>query len=142
MYLNLNDFFIPEAIKEKEAKAALDHYEISLFDRQKHRGVAEMLSLLDNPLWEKEITQCTKENIPVLVAAKEGEVVGFAGPIIRQKNGRGYFTGIGVVKEQEGHGIGTEYMSLYTGSENPAGKIYQQAGFVTVQQFAIMRKMI
>jgi Acetyltransferase (GNAT) family. len=93
----------------------------------------------------------------VLVAAREGRVVGFAGPMIRQKNGRGYFTGIGVVKEHEGHGLGTilfyklckeekavgaGYMSLYTGADNPAGKIYRQAGFVTVQEFAVMRKML
>lgn len=157
MYLKLSEFCIPEAVREKEAKAALSGYEVTLFDGSRHKNVAEMLSKLQNPLWEKEILKATKEQVPVVIAAKDGEVVGFAGPIIREQSGRGYFTGIGVVPEHEGHGLGTilfyklcenekkagaEYMSLYTGSENPAGKIYHQAGFVTVQQFAIMRKML
>jgi ribosomal protein S18 acetylase RimI-like enzyme len=157
MYLNLSQFRIPEVILEKERKAALSGYEVMLFDGERHSEVASMLKKLQNPLWEREILQATKDQIPVVIAAKSGTVVGFAGPIIRQKSGRGYFTGIGVVPEHEGHGLGTilfyklceeekkagaEYMSLYTGSENPAGKIYLQAGFETVQQFAIMRKMI
>jgi GNAT superfamily N-acetyltransferase len=157
MYLNLKEFCIPQVIHEKEEKAALAHYEVTLFDAKRHRNVTDMLLKLNNPLWKKEITRCTRDNIPVVIAAKDGEPVGFAGPVIRQQNGRGYFTGIGVVKEHEGHGLGTilfyklceaeknagaEYMSLYTGSDNPAGKIYIQAGFETVQQFAIMRKMI
>lgn len=157
MYLNLSDFSIPEIIHEKEVKAGLSGYEVMLYHNSRHRNVADMLKNLQNPLWEKEILQATKDQVPVLIAANDGEVVGFAGPILRQKSGRGYFTGIGVVPEHEGHGLGTilfyklceeekragaEYMSLYTGSENPAGKIYLQAGFETVQQFAIMRKML
>jgi ribosomal protein S18 acetylase RimI-like enzyme len=157
MYLNLSEFSIPGLIREKEEKAGLSGYEVALFDHDRHRNVAAMLTKLQNPLWEKEILQATKDEIPVLIAAMDGEVVGFAGPILRQKSGRGYFTGIGVVPEHEGHGLGNllfyklceeekragaEYMSLYTGSENPAGRIYQQAGFHTVQQFAIMRKML
>jgi ribosomal protein S18 acetylase RimI-like enzyme len=157
MYLNLESFEIPEAIREKEVKAAGEGYEVAVFDKARHHSVEEMLKQLDNPLWEQEIGECTREGVPVLVAAREGRVVGFAGPMIRQKNGRGYFTGIGVVKEHEGHGLGTilfyklckeekavgaGYMSLYTGADNPAGKIYRQAGFVTVQEFAVMRKML
>ncbi len=157
MYLNLEEFKIPDKIKEKEARASLSGYEVALFQKETHTEVAVMLDQLDNPLWKKEILTCCEEEIPVLVAAKNGKVVGFAGPMIRQPNGRGYFTGIGVVKEHEGHGLGTilfyklcqeekevgaAYMSLYTGADNPAGKIYTQAGFVTVEEFAVMRKML
>lgn len=157
MYINLEHFQIPQAIVEKEEKALLNGYEVSLFQKDRHHSVNDMLQKLDNPLWEKEINQCTQEGTPVLVAAMQGQVVGFAGPMIKQKSGRGYFTGIGVVKEHEGHGLGTilfyklcqeekkvgaQYMSLYTGADNPAGKIYRQAGFETVQEFAVMRKML
>ncbi len=157
MYIDLSKFTIPQAITEKEAKAAKEGYEVCLFDTNKHHSVKQMLEKLDNPLWLSEITKCTEEGIPVVIAAKNGAVVGFAGPMIRQQNGRGYFTGIGVVKEHEGHGLGTvlfyklceeekkvgaEYMSLYTGADNPAGRIYSQAGFQTVQEFAVMRKML
>lgn len=87
--------------------------------------------------------------------ATAGRVVGFAGPVIREESGRGYFAGIGVHPEHEGHGlgsllfyglceafkeIGTDYMTLFTGSENPALRIYDKAGFRTVKRFAVMRK--
>lgn len=157
MYLDLKEFGIPQVITEKEEKAVGEGYEVSLFDKTRHFNVEQMLKKLENPLWEREILQCTREGTPVLVAAKDGVVVGFAGPMLRQENGRGYFTGIGVVKEHEGHGLGTilfyklceeekkvqaAYMSLYTGVENPAARIYSQAGFRRVQEFAVMRKML
>ncbi|REK63483.1 MAG: GNAT family N-acetyltransferase [Cohnella sp.] len=155
MYLHLSGFAIPDEIAAKEAKAAASGYSVGLFDPAKHSGVAEMLAGLNNPLWQKEIASCTAEGKPVVVASRGGTVVGFAGPVVRQDNGRGYFAGIGVHPDHEGHGlgtilffrlceafrdIGTEYMSLYTGSGNPAIRIYEKAGFKTVKQFAVMRK--
>lgn len=155
MYLNLGQFSMPEEIRAKERKAAEEGYRVELFDGAKHEGVAGMLQGLNNPLWEKEIGKCTSEGMPVVVAAHGRQVVGFAGPVIRQDNGRGYFAGIGVHPEHEGHGlgtilffklceafkaIGTDYMSLYTGSTNPAIRIYEKAGFRTVKRFSIMRR--
>lgn len=155
MYMNLDNYSIPATIREKVEKAARDGYQVSLFDKSKHYDLDTMLQKLDNPLWEKEIKQAAIEGAPVLVAAQNGRTVGFAGPIRRQESGRGYFTGIGVNKEHEGHGLGTilffllcqeekkvgaRYMSLYTGKTNPAAKIYLQAGFHIVEEFAVMRK--
>ncbi|MDR9853981.1 GNAT family N-acetyltransferase [Paenibacillus sp. VCA1] len=155
MYLNLEQFSMPEEIRAKERKAAEEGYRTGLFDGAEHEGVAEMLKGLNNPLWEKEIGKCTSDGTPVVVAAHGRQVVGFAGPVIRQDNGRGYFAGIGVHPEHEGHGlgtilffklceafkaIGTDYMSLYTGSTNPAIRIYEKAGFRTVKQFSVMRR--
>lgn len=157
MYLNLEYFAIPEKINEKERKAAEGGYEVSLFDKNRHYDLEEMLCKLENPLWEKEISQAAQDGIPVLIAAQNGRAVGFAGPISRQESGRGYFTGIGVNKEHEGHGLGTilfyklcreeknagaRYMSLYTGATNPAARIYLQAGFQIVEEFAVMRKIL
>lgn len=155
MYLNLSKFTFPEQGKVKEEQAAGGGYTVELFDPAKHHGVAEMLQGFDNPLWQKEITKSTSDGIPVVIAAHNGKVVGFAGPVIRQDNDRGYFSGIGVHPDHEGHGlgsilfyklceafknIGTEYMSLYTGSTNPAIRIYEKAGFQTVKQFSVMRR--
>lgn len=155
MYLNLSDFRIPESSRLKEDKAAEDGYHVELFDPTKHYGVDEMLEGFDNPLWQKEIGESTRKGVPVVIAAYQGKVVGFAGPVIRQENGRGYFAGIGVHPDHEGHGLGsilfyklceafknmgTDYMSLYTGSTNPAIRIYEKAGFQTVKQFSVMRK--
>lgn len=154
MYLNLAGFTIPKDIRAKEDKAAAEGYPVELFDREKHDGVDEMLNGFNNLLWQREIGQSTVEGVPVVIAAYKGKVIGFAGPVIRQDNGRGYFAGIGVLPEHEGHGlgsilffklceafrsIGTDYMSLYTGSTNPAIRIYEKAGFTTVKQFSVMR---
>ncbi|MWV42086.1 GNAT family N-acetyltransferase [Paenibacillus sp. HJL G12] len=155
MYLNLAKFSTPQDIRNKEEKAAESGYMVELFDSAKHHGVNDMLQGLNNPLWEKEIGKCTSEGVPVVIAAHKNQVVGFAGPVIREENGRGYFAGIGVHPEHEGHGlgtvlffklceafqaIGTGYMSLYTGISNPAIRIYEKAGFQTVKQFAVMRR--
>ncbi|WP_274365702.1 GNAT family N-acetyltransferase [Paenibacillus thermotolerans] len=155
MYLDLREFAFPDEIRAKEEKAAASGYYVGLFDSAKHGGVEEMLAGLNNPLWEKEISQCTRDGVPVVVAASGAKTVGFAGPVVRQNNGRGYFAGIGVHPEHEGHGlgtvlffklceafrsIGTDYMSLYTGITNPAIRIYEKAGFRTVKQFSVMRR--
>lgn len=155
MYLPLAGFQIPEDIRAKEARAASEGYTVELYDPLKINGVKEMLDALNNSLWSREIPQSIADGVPVLMAVHRGEAVGFAGPVIRQANGRGYFAGIGVHPDHEGHGlgsvlffklceafrgIGTEYMSLYTGKTNPAIRIYEKAGFRTVKEFAVMRK--
>ena len=157
MYLNLSEFSITDYMKRKETAAIQNGFEVTLFDTSRHFGVEEMLHSFDNPLWQKEIPQCTQNGVPVVVAAKDDRVVGFAGPVIRELTGRGYFSGIGVQSEYEGYGlgsvlffklceafqkIGTDYMSLYTGLKNPALHIYEHAGFIPVKEFAIMRKVL
>lgn len=155
MYLPLGSFEVPESIIVKEEKAAESGYKVEMLDAARHTGVHEMLEALGNPLWKKEIGRSLEDGTPVVIAAKDGRAVGFAGPVVRQPNGRGYFAGIGVHPEHEGHGlgsslffrlceafqsIGTDYMSLYTGSNNPALRIYERAGFRTAKTFATMRR--
>jgi len=155
MYLRLGSFAVPEAIVAKERKAAESGYEIGLFDRRQHRDPQALLAALGNPLWQQEIAAAAASGTPVVIASLHGEPVGFAGPVVREPSGRGRFAGIGVHPEHEGHGlgsslffrlceafqaIGADYMSLYTGSNNPALRIYERAGFRTVKTFATMRK--
>ncbi|MDQ6418770.1 GNAT family N-acetyltransferase [Paenibacillus sp. LHD-117] len=155
MYLQLGSFEVPESILAKEEKAAASGYRVEMLDAERHVGVGEMLDALGNPLWRKEIGRSFEDGTPVVIAARHGRAVGFAGPVVRQANGRGYFAGIGVHPEHEGHGlgsslffrlceafqsIGTDYMSLYTGSNNPALRIYERAGFRTAKTFATMRR--
>ncbi len=155
MYLPLADFSVPDEIRAKEERAASAGYRVERLDAARHSGLAEMLEALGNPLWKQEIASAAASGVPVLLAAREGRAAGFAGPVIREDSGRGYFAGIGVEPSHEGHGLGTilffrlceafrsagaEYMSLYTGSGNPALRIYEKAGFRTVKEFAVMRK--
>ncbi|WP_058302064.1 GNAT family N-acetyltransferase [Gorillibacterium timonense] len=155
MHLPLADFRMSDDILKKEEQVAEAGYTVELYDPKRHSQLEEMLTKLGNAAWESEISRCAAEGIPFLVAAQNGQAAGFAGPVIREPNGRGYFTGIGVDPEHEGRGLGTllfhklceafqqigaNYMSLFTGSQNPALRIYEKAGFRTVRQFAIMRR--
>lgn len=155
MYLNLDQFAIPEGITAKERKAEAEGYRIELYDSQRHSGMEQMLSGLGNPLWQQQIPAYASDDAPLIVATHDGRLAGFAGPVIRQPNGRAFFAGIGVHPDHEGHGLGTvlffnmceafrlvsaEYISLFTGSENPAKSIYEKAGFRTVKSFAVMRR--
>lgn len=120
--------------------------------------VKEMLASFQNPLWEKEIlSEPGKEEggRNILVPVKEGRVCGFTGPLDVEKSGRGYFAGIAVDEGVRGKGVakvlfcelctglkneGASFMTLFTGEQNPARKIYEAAGFQIVRSWADMRK--
>lgn len=155
MYLNLEGYSTPDWVKEKYNALQKQGYHISVFNPVQCFGLTEMLDELKNPIWKKEIEESVEKGIPFLTADFEGKVVGFAGPVYPEKTGRGYFAGIGVIPSFEGKGLGTQlfyalcslekemgaaYMSLFTGENNPAKKIYAGAGFTPVRSFAIMRK--
>lgn len=155
MYLNLEIFFIPQAILEKEEKMRAVGRTVSWYDPAVHTGLASMLQALDNPLWQREITQAPAKNQAVLVALEDNTVAGFTGPVYPEASGRGYFTGIGVAPQWERKGFGTllfyrlcqaekeagsKYMSLFTGVDNPARNIYEKAGFAAVRVFGLLCK--
>lgn len=155
MYLNLEGFSMPARVAEKNNALQKSGYTIAVYNPTTCFGLSEMLDELNNPVWKKEIAESAEKGIPFITADYQGRVVGFAGPVYPEKTGRGYFTGIGVVPSWEGKGLGTQlfyslcslekelgaaYMSLFTGENNPARKIYAGAGFSSVRYFAILRK--
>lgn len=155
MYLRLGSFAVPEDIVGKETAANRKGYEVCLYDSALHIGLESMLAALRNPQWEKDVVAYVKNGAPLVVAAIGHEVVGFAGPILVEPSGRAFFCGIGVHPEHEGHGLGSvlffrmveafqhagcRYISLFTGSNNPAIRIYQKAGFRVEKQFSILRR--
>ncbi|KAA1181972.1 GNAT family N-acetyltransferase [Paenibacillus sp. B2(2019)] len=155
MYLNLGSFIVPEDILDKETKANSKDYYIGPYVPDLHTGLEATLAALQNPQWKKDVVTYVKVGAPLVVAVYVNEVVGFAGPIISQPDGRAFFCGIGVHPEHEGHGLGSvlffrmveafqnvgcQYISLFTGSNNPALRIYQKAGFTIEKQFSILRK--
>lgn len=155
MYLKLGDFSVPEDIAGKESKANREGYQVTHYVPAVHKGLDAMLAALQNPQWEKDVAAYVKNGEPLVVAVYGDEVVGFAGPVMVEPDGRAFFCGIGVHPEHEGHGLGSvlffrmveafqtsgcQYISLFTGSNNPALRIYQQAGFQIEKQFAILRR--
>lgn len=157
-YLPLAEYTSPGFIIEK--KAALNDLGISLeyYNTSKHCGLEALCDDLGNPVWKEELLNNNALGIkahPLMAAIKDQKIVGFTGPLRVQDSGRGYFAGIGVHSECRGLGLGTvlfhtlcsslkdlgaEYMTLFTGTENPAGQIYQNAGFRIVKTWADMEK--
>ena len=155
MYLNLADYTAPTWLAEKTAKMAQQGYTVARYDPSKHQGLQEMVDALGNPMWSEEIPAAGRTGMNLLVALKGNTCAGFTGPVYPEDTGRGYFAGLGVAPQFEGHGLGTllfhrlleeerkagsRYMSLFTGEENPARFIYLGAGFRVVRTFGVLLK--
>lgn len=154
MYLDLEQFKVSHRIEELEKRAASEGYSVTWYDKEKHCHLREMVQATGNSMWIEEIPYAA-EHINMLVALKGNEVVGFTGPVYPEKTGRGYFAGIAVSPLHERHGLGTllfcrlcqeekeagsRYMSLFTGIDNHAQKIYRDAGFTVRRVFSVMLK--
>lgn len=155
MYLNLADYTAPTWLAEKTAKMAQQGYTVARYDPSIHQGLQEMVDALGNPMWSEEIPAAGRTGMNLLVALKGNTCAGFTGPVYPEDTGRGYFAGLGVAPQFEGHGLGTllfhrlleeerkagsRYMSLFTGEENPARFIYLGAGFRVVRTFGVLLK--
>lgn len=94
---------------------------------------------------------------PILAATFENHIVGFTGPIDKQRSGRGWFTGICVdpnfgrrsigevlfhLLMQEFVDEGAAFTTLFTGADNHARRIYERAGLYVVCTFAMMNKAL
>lgn len=155
--LPITDYELPEKVVQKEKENEALGYKISIYDPEKHHGFEELFEALKNPGWYEAV----KNNLslekphPMLIVEKEGRILGWTGPMYPQESGRGYFAGIGVHPETQGHGLGkalfcelcyhsklygAKYMTFFTGSDNLARNIYLYAGFKIVHSFAILRK--
>ncbi len=154
MYLDLDRFEMPDWAGERAEALSAEGYTVDWYRSGEHRGLAGMVHSMGNPMWDAEIPEAA-EKINMLVALRDGEVVGFTGPMYPEETGRGYFAGIAVSADHGGHGLGSllfsrlcqaekeagsRYMSLFTGSGNHAQKIYLQAGFQVRRRFSVMTK--
>lgn len=155
MYRNLADYETPAWVEEKAAKMGGEGYHVERYDPSRHVGLEEMVAALDNTMWSEEIPAAGKSGMDLLVGLKGNVCAGFTGPVYPEKTGRGYFAGLGVAPQFEGHGLGTllfyrllerekqagaKYMSLFTGEDNHARFIYLNAGFRVVRTFGVMLK--
>lgn len=155
MYMPLADFETPDWIEQRAAKMAAEGYTVARYDPQKHEGLEEMVAALDNSMWSAEIPAAGKAGMDLLVGLYCNTCAGFTGPVYPEETGRGYFAGIAVAPKYERHGlgkllfyrllkrekeVGSKYMSLFTGVDNPARFIYLEAGFQIVRTFSVMLK--
>lgn len=157
MYLNLSAYETPAWVEEKAERMAQRGYRVARYDPTMHKGMEEMVASLGNPVWSREIPAAANAGMELLVGLKGNVCAGFTGPVYPEKTGRGYFAGLGVAPQYEGHGLGTllfyrllerekqagaQYMSLFTGEDNPALEIYRGAGFRVVRTFGVMEKIL
>ena len=155
MYLDLSHYETPAWVGEKVEKMAREGYTVARYDPEMHLGLEEMVAALGNSMWSAEIPAAGKTGMDLLVGLKDRTCAGFTGPVYPEETGRGYFAGLGVAPQYEGHGLGTllfyrllqrekeagaRYMSLFTGEDNHARSIYLGAGFRIVRTFGVMIK--
>lgn len=94
---------------------------------------------------------------PFLAAAKDGQIIGFTGPLDQQESGRGWFTGICADPLYGGRGIGTvlfnlllrlfrergaAFCSIFTGVNNPAQRIYLRAGLRVTSHWSVLSRAV
>lgn len=146
---------MPAELLELEGRMAEENRFVDWYREGAHTELDEMVDTLDNSMWSEEIPKAGHGGMKLLVGLEGNRVTGFTGPVYPEKTGRGYFAGIAVAPSFRGHGYGkllfyklcqaekdcgAEYMSLFTGVNNPARFIYQQAGFEARRYFAVMIK--
>ncbi len=158
-YQKLSEFEVPNNIKKTIYENQTKGYNIEYYDEYKHHGLIDFCEEIHAPHWKKVIlsNHALKNPLPLLVVTHFDKVVGFTGPLENQKNGRGYFAGIGVLQSYQGKKLGktlfyrlceelklmgAQYMTLFTGRNNPAKHIYVSAGFVVVKSFMIIKKFL
>lgn len=156
-HLDLSKYELPDKVVENLKKNGEEGYTITFYDPKLHYGFDELFDALKNEGWRSVVKHnLSKEKPdPMLIVQKDGEILGWTGPVFTQESGRGYLGGIGVHPKTQGRGLGkslfcmlchkskennAKFMTLFTGSENPARNIYLYAGMRLVQSFAVLRK--
>ncbi|WP_027625448.1 GNAT family N-acetyltransferase [Clostridium lundense] len=159
MYRTLKEFVLGERIKEREEELNKNGIVIQYYNKSKHYGLEEFFHNLKNEYWRKDIFNnlSLEKPYPFFIAAHNGKVCGFAGPLQVEKSGRGLFCGIGVEPNYEGKGIGkllffklcegfkkegAEFMSLFTDINGNARKMYADAGFKVIRTWALFEREV
>ncbi|MCK9537380.1 MAG: GNAT family N-acetyltransferase [Bacilli bacterium] len=156
-HVDLKNYCLPDAVVERMRANEADGYTITIYDSSKHYGFDELFAALKSEDWRNQINNNLKKDKPnpILIAQKDGEILGFTGPLSTLSSGRAYLAGLAVHPKAQRRGLGkslfcmlceeskkngAEFMTLHTGVTNPAREIYLYAGMRVVQSFAIMRK--
>lgn len=156
-HLDITSYERPADIVKRNELNERDGYFITYYDPKRHFGLDDLFAALNNPGWHEAARNNLKleKPNPMLVVVKDNRVLGWTGPLYTQESGRGYFAGIGVHPDVQGRGLGkalfselcyrskengATFMTLFTGSNNPARNIYLSAGFRIIQSFAILGK--
>lgn len=156
-HLPLAEYELPQKVVDMMTTNNERGFTVEVYDAAKHYGIEEFCDAIDNPGFASSIRYNLKrENpYPFFVAAHDGKVCGWTGPMYNEPTGRGHLDGICVDPNTRGGGLGkalfcylceyskqqgSQYMTFFTGLDNPARRIYLYAGFKIAQSFADMKK--
>ena len=157
-YLPLSQYEYPADMAKHKENLKEKGFTFTVYDKKEHSEMEEMLQALGNPEWQRIVLgepALSEGGRPILVALCGKQVCGFTGPLAVEESGRGFFAGIAVDEKARGNGLaktlfcalcyqlkemGAEYMTLFTGENNPARNIYEAAGFSVVRSWSDMRK--
>ena len=156
-HIDLTNYEMKQEIIDLIKKNEEDGYFITIYDEKKHHGFKEFFDDLGNEGFRNSINyNLSRSNPrPIVIVEKEGEVLGFTGPIHTEESDRASLSGVAISPKCRGRGLGKtmfcyfvneskknggKFMTLFTGSENKARNIYLYAGLKIVDSFAILRK--
>ena len=156
-HIDLAKYEMQEEIVNKIKENEKDGYHITIYDKNRHHGFKEFFDDLGNEGFRNSINyNLNRENPrPIVIVEKNGEILGFTGPIHTEDSGRSSLSGVAISPKCRGRGLGKtmfcyfvqkskenggKFMTLFTGSENKARNIYLYAGLHIVASFAILRK--
>ena len=159
MYLNLADFHKSTAVEEKRSELRRQGITAGLYDPALQYEYDGLCDRVRSEYWRKVLQDelSSPKPRPILAATVPGHIIAFTGPVDRQENGRGWFTGICTDPLYEKRGIATVlfsdlmeqfilagalYSTLFTGTENHAQRLYSKAGFRPVRHFCIMARQL
>ena len=159
-HLPLSEYELPEKVVQKMEENKKRGLFVEVYDPKKHYGVEEFCKKIEaggNDAFARAIRSNLSKDKPnpFLCANENGRMVGWTGAMWNEECGRGHFDGIIVDEDIRGAGLGkalfcylcyqsklngAQYMTFFTGLDNPARYIYLGAGFKIAQSFADMKK--
>ena len=159
LFLPLDGFILSEKYYEKRNNLEKNNIQIEFYNHEEHFGFDDLFDALHGEVWRKTIhdNEALDKPLPVLVASDCNKIVGFAGPISKEKNGRGWFNGIATHPDYERRGIafvlfsrlmqefkeiGARFSTIFTDEENPALILYKKVGFTVGERFSIMERSL
>jgi len=155
-HVDLRNYYLPSKVIERDKENEKLGIVVEKYDATKHHGLDEFCEEATAGFARAiKSNLARKSPYPFIVAALNGEIVGWTGAIYTEPSGRGHLDGIFVSAKVRGKGLGTsifarlcyeskqnnaQYMTLFTGLDNYARYIYMGAGFNVAQSFADMCK--
>ena len=158
-HLPLSEYELPQSGVAKMEENKQRGLFVEMYDPNKHYGVEDFCKKIEGS--NAGFAHSIRYNLnredprPFLCANENGRMVGWTGAIWNEASGRGHFDGIIVDEDIRGAGLGkalfcylcyqsklngAQYMTFFTGLDNPARYIYLSAGFKIAQSFADMKK--